>query len=78
MYNKGKDIEINAIRIINEGVNSIISDLKIPTRLKEQIAEIFFSNIDIKLKRIRIKKLKGLDKRFERMFINLLEYIAEI
>ena len=75
---KGKDIEINAVRIINEDVNSIISDLKIPTKLKEQIAEIFFSNIDIKLKRIRIKKLKGLDKRFERMFIKLLEYIAEI
>lgn len=75
---KGKDIEINAVRIINEDVNSIISDLKITTKLKEDIAAIFFSDLDIKLKRIRIKKLKGLDSRFVRMFIKLLEYLAEI
>ena len=75
---KGKDIEINAVRIINEDINSIISDLKITTKLKEEIADIFFGSLDIKQKRIRIKKLKGLDKRFVRMFIKLLEYIAEI
>ena len=75
---KGKDIEINAVRIINEDINSIITDLKIPTKLKEEIANIFFSNLEIKQKRIEIKKLKGLDKRFVRMFIKLLEYIAEI
>lgn len=75
---KGKDLEINAVRIINEDVNSIISDLGIPTKLKEIIAEIFFSDLDIKQKRIQIKKIKGLDKRFVRMFIKLLEYIAEI
>ena len=75
---KGKDIEINAVRIINEDVNSIISDLKITTKLKEEIATIFFSDMDIKLKRIRIKKLHGLDKRFVRMFMKLLEYLAEI
>lgn len=75
---KGKDLEINAVRIINEDVNSIISDLGIPTKLKEIIADIFFSDLDIKQKRIQIKKIKGLDKRFVRMFIKLLEYIAEI
>lgn len=75
---KGKDIEINAVRIINEDINSIISDLKISTKLKEEIASIIFSDIDIRLKRIRIKKLKELDKRFIKMFIKLLEYIAEI
>ena len=75
---KGKDIEINAVRIINEDVNSIISDLKITTKLKEEIATIFFSDMDIKLKRIKIKKLHGLDKRFVRMFMKLLEYLAEI
>ena len=75
---KGKDIEINAVRIINEDINSIITDLKISTKLKEEIASIIFSDIDVKLKRIRIKKLKGLDKRFIRMFIKLLEYVAEI
>ena len=75
---KGKDIEINAVRIVNEDVNSIISDLKITTKLKEEIANIFFSDLDIKVKRIRIKKLHGLDRRFVRMFIKLLEYLAEI
>ena len=75
---KGKDIEINAVRIVNEDVNSIISDLKIKTSLKEEIASIFFSNLDIKNKRIQIKKLRGLEPRFKRMFIKLLEYLAEI
>ena len=75
---KGNDIEINAVRIINEDINSIISDLKITTKLKEEIADIIFSDLDIKAKRIKIKKLRGLDGRFTRMFIKLLEYIAEI
>ncbi len=77
---KGSDIEINAVRIINEDINSIISDLGITTKLKEEIAKIFFSEMDIKQKRIQIRKLKskGLDSRFVRMFIKLLEYIEEI
>ncbi len=75
---KGKDIEINAVRIVNEDINSIISDLKITTRLKEQLAHIIFSDMDIKMKRIEIKKLKNLDKRFVKMFMKLLEYVAEI
>jgi alpha-glucosidase (family GH31 glycosyl hydrolase) len=77
---KGKDIEIDAVRIINEEVDSIISDLKIETRLKEKIANIFFSDLDIKKKRIQIRKLKsdGLDGLFIRMFLKLLEYIKEI
>lgn len=75
---KGHDMEINDVRIINEDINSIISDLNIPTKMKEEIASIFFSDIDIRLKRIRIKKIKNLDKRFVKMFIKLLEYIAEI
>ena len=75
---KGQDIEIEAVRIINEDINSIITDLPIETRKKEQIASIIFSELDIKQKRIQIKKIKGLDKRFIRMFIKLLEYIAEI
>ncbi len=77
---KGKDIEIDAVRIINEEIDSIISDLRIETRLKERIAHIFFSDLDIKKKRIRIKKLKneGLDSLFIRMFLKLLEYMKEI
>lgn len=77
---KGQDIEINAVRLINEDVESIISDLQIPTGLKEEIANIFYSEEDISKKRIKIKKLKrhGLKDIFVSMFIKLLEYIAEI
>jgi len=78
---KGQDIEIDAVRIINEEIDSIISDLKIETRLKEEIANIIYNeNFDIKKKRIEIKKLKskGLDAIFIRMFMKLLEYISEL
>ena len=74
----GNDLEINAVRIIQEDVNSIISDLKIPTIVKEQVSSIFFSDLDIKKKRIQIKKIRGLDSKFRKMFIKLLEYISEI
>jgi len=77
---KGKDIEIDAIRLINEDINSIISDAKIKTNLKESIAAIIFSNLEINKKRIEIRKLrqKGLSSVFIRMFIKLLEYVSEI
>lgn len=78
---KGKDIEIDAVRIINEDINSIISDLMIETRLKERIAAIIFSkDVSIRKKRILIRKLKkeGLSSMFVRMFLNLLEYISQL
>ena len=77
---KGKDIEIDAVRIVNEEVDSIISDLQIETRLKDKIANIFFSDSDLRKKRILIRKLKkdGLDAIFVRMFLKLLDYIKEI
>ena len=77
---RGNNIEIEASRIINDDVNYIISDLKIHTRLKEEIAVIFFGNKDIRKKRIEIRKLgsKGLEKRFVKMFLKLLEYISEV
>ncbi len=75
---KGQDIEIDATHIINEDINSIINDLKIETTLKEQIANVMFGNMDIRKKRIALKKIKKLDKNFKRMFLKLLEYIAEI
>lgn len=77
---KGKDIEIDAVRIINEDIDSIITDLKITTQLKEQIANIIFSEEDIKDKRIAIIKLRkqGIDEIFVKMFLKLLDYIAEI
>ena len=59
---------------------AIISDLQIKTDLKEEISKIIFSDMEIKKKRIEIKRLraKGLGSIFIRMFIKLLEYIAEI
>ena len=77
---KGKDIEIDAVRLINEDIERIISDLQISTEMKEKIDNILFSSEDIKKKRIAIRKLSrvGLDKKFVRMFLKLLEYIGEI
>lgn len=77
---RGKDIEIDAVRILNEDINSIINDLDIETILKEKIADIIFSNLDVKKKRIEIRKLKkkGLNELFIKMFLKLLEYINEI
>ena len=67
-------------RIINEDIDTIISDLQIKTSLKEEIASIIFSDQEIKSKRITIRKLriKGLNSKYIKMFIKLLEYIAEI
>jgi len=77
---KGQDIEIDAARIINEEIDSIINDLKIRTVLKEKIATVIYSDMTINKKRIALRKLKndGLDKIYIRMFLKLLEYIAEI
>ena len=76
----GSNIEIDAVRIINEDINEIISDLSIETLLKEKIGAIMFSDLPIEKKRINIRKLKdnGLDILFVKMFIKLLEYIGEI
>ena len=74
----GNNLEINAVRIINEDINSILSDLPIETSLKEEVNKLIFSDLEIKKKRIEIKKIKGLDSRFKRMFIKLLEYVSKI
>jgi alpha-glucosidase (family GH31 glycosyl hydrolase) len=77
---RGKAIEIDAVRLINEDIDGIISDLAIETSLKDKISDILFSNIPIKKKRIQIRKLKRdkLDEKFIKMFIRLLEYIEQI
>lgn len=77
---KGTDIEIDAERIINEDIDTIISDLQIKTSLKEEIASVIFSDAEVKSKRIAVRKLrtKGLNGKYIKMFIKLLEYIAEI
>ena len=76
----GKAIEIDAVRLINEDIDDIISDLQIETTLKETIAGILFSDDSIRKKRISIRKLrsKGLKGVFIKMFLKLLEYISEI
>lgn len=77
---KGKDIEIDAVRLINDDIDTILSDLKIETNLKEIIASIIFNEeLDIKKKRIEIRKLKRkrLSERHIKMFLKLLDYIAE-
>ena len=76
----GTNIEIDAVRIINEDINGIISDLKVDTLLKEKIAAVIFSDLPINKKRIAIRKLRssGLNQIFIQMFIKLLEYIGEI
>ena len=80
VYCKGKDIEIDASRAINEDLESIITDLNITTQLKVEIDRILFSDKSIKEKRIEIRKLKrkGLSTIFIKMFIKLLEYVAEV
>ena len=77
---KGKDIEIDAVRLINEDIDSILMDLQIETYLKEKIAKITFSDMSIKKKRIAIRKLRhdGLSKEHMRLFLKLMEYIEQV
>ncbi len=74
---KGKDIEIDAVHVINEDIDSILSDLQIETRLKEKISEILFSDMSYKEKNLKLRKLKrqNLDSSFIKLFKKLLEYI---
>ena len=80
VYCKGKDIEIDASRAINDDLEGIITDLSITTELKVLLDSILFSDKPIKDKRIEIRKLKrkGLSTIFIKMFMKLLEYIAEV
>lgn len=75
---KGQDIEIDAVRIINEDIESILSDLPIETEMKEKVDAVIFSDLSIKKKRIEIRKLgnKGLERKFIQLFLKLLDYIA--
>ena len=80
VYCKGKDIEIDAARAINDDLEGIINDLMITTELKVLLDAILFSDKPIKEKRLSIRKLRreGLPKIFVKMFMKLLEYIAEV
>ena len=79
----GENIEYDAIRIISEDIVSIISDLPIKTSVKQKIDDIMFSNeLDIKKKRIKIRRLAHdkdyLDKKYIILLLKLLEYINEL
>lgn len=77
---KGKDIEIDATHLINNDIEGILDDLHIETLMKERIDSVLFSDLPIKKKRIEIRKLgnKGLDKKFVKLFLNLLEYVSKV
>ena len=77
---KGKNIEIDAVKLINEDIQSILYDLQIETEMKDTIDQIIFSELPIKKKRIELRKLKrvGLQRKFIRLFLKLLEYISEV
>ncbi|MBP3921098.1 MAG: DUF5110 domain-containing protein [Bacilli bacterium] len=77
---KGKDIEIDAVRIINDDIEGIISDLQIKTEQKEQLDSIMFSDMPIKKKRIAVRRLqnKGLEKKFVQLCLKLLEYVGQV
>ena len=76
---KGKDIEIDALRIINSDIERILSDIEIPTEIKEKLDAILFDKtMDIPKKRIAIRKLKGVEGKFERLFLRLLEYVNQV
>ncbi|MBQ8892371.1 MAG: DUF5110 domain-containing protein [Bacilli bacterium] len=77
----GSDIEINAMMLINDDIDSILSDLKVPTNLKDTIASVLFSEeLPPSKKRIEIRKLrkKGLDARSTKIFLRLIEYMSEV
>ena len=78
---KGNDIEIDAVHVVNEDLDEILSDLQIDTVLKEKIAEILFNDqYTYREKRMMIIKLKkyNLDKSFINLFKKILEYIQDI
>lgn len=79
----GENIEIDAIRIINEDIVSIISDLPIKTVVKQRIDSIMFSDkLTTAKKRIEIRKLAHgkdyLERKYIDLFLKLLEYISEV
>ena len=77
---KGKDIEIDTVRLVNDELDSVLMDLKIETYLKEDIARIIFSDATVDKKRVGIRKLKksGLSKEHIGLFLKLLDYMSDI
>lgn len=79
----GKDIEIEAIKVMKDDITSIISDLPIKTVVKQKIDDIMFSTtLTLKKKRIEIRKLAhgkdNLERKYIELLLKLLEYMNEI
>ena len=77
---KGNGLEITAVQIINEDIETIISDLQIETEMKEKIDNILFGELPLKKKRIEIRRLgkKGLEQKYITLFLKLLEYVGQL
>ena len=77
---EGKNLPIEATRFVNEEIDDIISDLPITTDQKIKVADILFSAEEIRKKRINVRRMKntGLNQTFIKMFLKLLEYMAEL
>lgn len=77
---KGKNLEIDAVRLVNDDIESILNDLPIPTKIKNEIGKTLLSEVDIKQKRIEVRKLKklGVNQKYINLFLKLLEYLAEV
>lgn len=73
-------LENSTLKLINDDIKGILEDLEIETILKEKIDEILFGDLIIRKKRIAIRKLKrkGLEPKFVKMFLKLLEYIDAV
>ena len=78
---KGKDIEIDALRIINEDIEGILSYLPIETEIKELLDSILFNDsTTIKQKRLQIRRIssKKLERKYIELFLKLLDYISQV
>lgn len=77
---KGNNSLVSSVSLVNEEIKEILYDINIRTSLKEELDKVLFSDIDVRKKRIAIRKLKrkGLDSKYIKIFINLLEYIQKI
>jgi alpha-glucosidase (family GH31 glycosyl hydrolase) len=72
---KGNDIEIDAVRLVNKDIEGILSDLQIKTEQKEQIDKIMFSDKPVRKKRIAVRRLKKVERKFIQLCLKLLEYV---
>lgn len=76
---KGNNLEIEALKLINDDIDDILLDVSIETEIKEKISNIMFGDLPMKKKRIEIKKLKKLkvEETYIKLFTKLLEYVLE-